>query len=676
MQYLPCFDLNRQKSGIVRVPYPLKATVVASSALVLALLLAAGCSPDETSAGASEIVPLHADASPTAAEVNFLTSAPVVDGVLDEALENLPVRHFTHIRNEDSDPVVDTHFRLAYGIDFFYLYVEGQTERFTYRDRSYQFGDGFMMILATPEPDGTTAGEYYEIACGVKADDSTSEFPEVFLSALNLNRIFLEIGTDTLFDYAEINGRSAFELLIPWKNLRPHHPLSSDSIGFNLLFTKATPGDETGSVRYYAVPEERVPFTKRAYSTLRFQQPDPGNLNTPQVNLCLNEGHVGRGIGPSFTLNALSPDPMVDRMEIEILNGDGTVVFRTHQPVDYRRGVTRSSFSIQSDLDPGSDYSVRWGSGAAPSSTGRQALVVLPEFDESQLRETIERANGTVSTHAIDTYEFQIEELKTALDSLRVYEDGQAEYVRMTRLLDSSASLSNQIDPCEGKRGFIRKAYRSSFDDSLQPYVVYLPEDYDASSNYPLFVFLHGSEMTEVSITGARILIPDGFIGLGPLGRGTSNAYTFDDSQVDIAESIDAVVDQYSIDEERILVAGFSMGGYGALRSQLETPERYRALALFSGGPDMGAYYAEGRPSPNFLDEQNPAVFQGTPIFVHHGEKDLNAPFTLTRDLVSKLQEAGAEVEFIADPDRGHEGPSKANLALFHEWAQEVVRER
>ena len=115
------------------------------------------------------------------------------------------------------------------------------------------------------------------------------------------------------------------------------------------------------------------------------------------------------------------------------------------------------------------------------------------------------------------------------------------------------------------------------------------------------------------------------------------------------------------------------MGGYGVFRTNWETPGKYKALVVFSGGPNMGQMFSRGKPSPNFLDEENLTVFKDLPIFIHHGKKDLNAPFKATFEMVEKLKKAGANVEFIADPDKGHEAPSKVNREEYFLWIKRVI---
>ena len=101
------------------------------------------------------------------------------------------------------------------------------------------------------------------------------------------------------------------------------------------------------------------------------------------------------------------------------------------------------------------------------------------------------------------------------------------------------------------------------------------------------------------------------------------------------------------------------------------------AVAVFNGLPFLVTVtYPDGQPTPNFLDEQKLTVFKNLPMFIYHGEKDLNAPFALTKELVEKLKKAGAKVEFITEPEKGHQEPSKANFKKFTDWVDNIIRQR
>src|SRR5512143_4205236 len=100
------------------------------------------------------------------APVDCAAAAPVVDGLLDPGLRGLPRRAFSQVDpvRTDAKPV-EAHYRLAYGTDFLYVYVEAQGDRLTFNDRAYQNGDGFHMVIARPRPGDAPTDEFYVAAC-------------------------------------------------------------------------------------------------------------------------------------------------------------------------------------------------------------------------------------------------------------------------------------------------------------------------------------------------------------------------------------------------------------------------------------------------------------------------------------------------------------------------------
>ena len=228
-------------------------------------------------------------------------------------------------------------------------------------------------------------------------------------------------------------------------------------------------------------------------------------------------------------------------------------------------------------------------------------------------------------------------------------------------------------DPYATVTGPLRRAFRSKLDNTLQPYAVRIPEDYDPHRECPLLVFLHGSASTETDILGFPYLSPGGMIEIGPFGRGRSNGFATPEAQTDIAEAIDDAIANYPIDTSRIILTGFSMGGYGAYRTFYETPEKFAAVAVFSGGPELGRAFAPDSDPPSFLLAESLEPFGGTPIFIFHGEKDLNVSYEQTLEVVEKLKAAGARVEFHSDPERGHEGPPERVIREYHRWLRLVL---
>src|ERR1051325_60766 len=119
--------------------------------------------------------------------------------------------------------------------------------------------------------------------------------------------------------------------------------------------------------------------------------------------------------------------------------------------------------------------------------------------------------------------------------------------------------------------GLIVRGYISKIDKSVQPYGLVVPPSYTANSphRWRLDAWFHGRNETlsEVNFLADRERNPGEFtprdtIVLHLYGR-FCNASKLA-GEVDFFEALDAVKRQYAIDENRILVRGFSMGGASA----------------------------------------------------------------------------------------------------------------
>jgi dienelactone hydrolase len=145
----------------------------------------------------------------------------------------------------------------------------------------------------------------------------------------------------------------------------------------------------------------------------------------------------------------------------------------------------------------------------------------------------------------------------------------------------------------ESRKGRIVRAYRSKVDGSVQPYGLIIPESYDGSKAVRLDVVLHGrgNELTEVSFIAAHESdkpIAQDYITLEVYGRG-NNAYRWA-GETDVFEAIDSVKARYKIDEKKIVLRGFSMGGAGAWHIGLHYPDKWAAVEAGAGFTETKKY--------------------------------------------------------------------------------------
>lgn len=147
--------------------------------------------------------------------------------------------------------------------------------------------------------------------------------------------------------------------------------------------------------------------------------------------------------------------------------------------------------------------------------------------------------------------------------------------------------------------GLVVRAYVSRIDGSIQPYGLVIPESYEfaGKDRYRLDIWFHGrgETLSELNFLHERLTRPGEFtprdtIVLHPYGR-YCNAFKFA-GEVDVYEALNDVRDRYKVDDDRIAVRGFSMGGAAAWHLAVHDPTRW-----FAANP--GAGFSE---TPRFLN--------------------------------------------------------------------------
>jgi hypothetical protein len=191
---------------------------------------------------------------------------------------------------------------------------------------------------------------------------------------------------------------------------------------------------------------------------------------------------------------------------------------------------------------------------------------------------------------------------------------------------------------------WVLRAYRSSIDDSIQPYAALLPPDYgkDPKKEWRLDVVLHGrdSALTEAKFiathqgTAPKEL---DFIQLEVYGRG-NNAYRWA-GETDVFEAISAVGYKLTgakfggsiLDPNRMILRGFSMGGAGTWHIGLHHPADFCVIGPGAGFTTTHGYIAG---LPKELPEYQEKCLRiydavdyaenafNVPIVAYSGEKD------------------------------------------------------
>ncbi len=219
-----------------------------------------------------------------------------------------------------------------------------------------------------------------------------------------------------------------------------------------------------------------------------------------------------------------------------------------------------------------------------------------------------------------------------------------------------------------GVRGFY-----SRIDGSAQPYLLTVPDDYDPSAKrtYRLDIFMHGRDDTVLeqqfmakSLTGygSKPFGPgaDRFM-LQPYGRYT-NASRFA-GETDGFEAIASVQKNYPIDPNRMVMAGFSMGGASAWSYTVHHADRWAAAAPGAGFTETEVFLRGGlsRQPQNAVQRTLWHMYDSTdyaintfnvPVVAYSGEID---PQKQAADAMAAAMLAeGLKLEHIIGPNTAH----------------------
>jgi predicted peptidase len=176
-------------------------------------------------------------------------------------------------------------------------------------------------------------------------------------------------------------------------------------------------------------------------------------------------------------------------------------------------------------------------------------------------------------------------------------------------------------------------------------YLLYLPAGYtrDVVSRWPLILFLHGSEERGdnpglVKEYGIPAMLDNRrdfpFIVVSPQCPPDKRW-----SPEWIKKILAEVEAGFRVDENRVYLTGFSMGGYGTWDTAVAYPELFAAIAPVSGGGD----------------ELKASRLKDMPIWAFHGAKDVNVPVKESVSMVQAVKPYGGEVKLTIYPQLAHD---------------------
>ena len=250
---------------------------------------------------------------------------------------------------------------------------------------------------------------------------------------------------------------------------------------------------------------------------------------------------------------------------------------------------------------------------------------------------------------------------------------------RLAELRANKASWTKQT-------GLVVRGFISSIDGSPQPVGLEIPADLDLAKPVSLLVWLHGrgDKNTDMHFLVERLhkagqFQPGGCIILHPFGRQCLGYQLA--GETDVLEAIEAVKRFYKIDDKRIMLGGFSMGGAGAWHIGAHYADHSCALHAGAGFVDVKRFL-------NLTPDELPPGYTQTlwgqynvpccvrnlfniPVLAYSGEVDKQK---LAADIMAEAYQAeGRKLQQLVGPGMGHKyhpDVLKEILAWAHERMQ------
>jgi pimeloyl-ACP methyl ester carboxylesterase len=240
------------------------------------------------------------------------------------------------------------------------------------------------------------------------------------------------------------------------------------------------------------------------------------------------------------------------------------------------------------------------------------------------------------------------------------------------------------------------RAYRSRVDGSVQPYAVTLPEGYgtDKDKHYRLDVILHGRDpkLTEIAFLhkfNGDKLAPKGqpYVQLDVYGRG-NNAYRWA-GETDVLDAVDHFIQVERIqrrellDNARVVLRGFSMGGAGTWHLGLHRPDKWCVLGPGAGFTKTHGYAANVPAKlPDYIESclriydavDYAENVYNVPVVAYSGEDD--PQLKAARNIEAALKGTDLSITHLIAPKLGHTFPEEWQVKAEKEYARHVKRGR
>ena len=210
--------------------------------------------------------------------------------------------------------------------------------------------------------------------------------------------------------------------------------------------------------------------------------------------------------------------------------------------------------------------------------------------------------------------------------------------------------------------GFLNR--QVTVDGTAYRYQIFLPADYTRQTRWPVILFLHGAGergtdgvlQTEVGLGRALRRDAARYPAIAVMPQAPPDTRWTGAPGAAAMAALDATLDEFSTDADRVYLTGLSLGGNGTWYLAYTYPDRFAALVPICGfvGAVAGrfpAFVSDATRSPYVQVAER---IRDIPTWIFHGEIDSVVPVSESRDIAQALRDLGSPVTYSELPGTNH----------------------
>ena len=225
-----------------------------------------------------------------------------------------------------------------------------------------------------------------------------------------------------------------------------------------------------------------------------------------------------------------------------------------------------------------------------------------------------------------------------------------------------ATAIYNAVKGATINRDAMSQALTYTDETSSMPYRLYVPEDYDASKDYPVIVLLHGAGERGTDNAAQLVHVFDNLFKTHPAtwdsiiiapqcpsgkrwvetdwAKGDYDSSLIPEQQLGtVMKILETIQSQYSTDTDRIYAMGLSMGGFGTWNLLMNHSDVFAAGVPICGG----------------ADHRKAELMADVPVWTFHGTADGTVPYAGTETMVNAIKKAGGQkITFTTYTGSGH----------------------